>query len=493
MPVPAELLKTYFEKPWAMVEEMFGVKPDAWQRRALEAFPHTPRMAMQSCTGPGKTALLAWMGWNFLLTRPHAVIGAASLNKPLLKATFWPELARWYGRSPILQATFDMQEEQIIQREHPQTWHLKARSWAKDANAEQIGNALRGFHGKYVMWLLDESGGYPDAVLPVCEAIFSGEPIEAHIVQAGNPTHLSGPLYFAAKHKDRWLVIEITADPENAERTPRVSVEHARQQIADFGADSPWVRVNIFGRFPQSSINALIGTEEVEAAMQRYWKEHDIGDAARVLGVDIARYGLDKSIVCPRRGIQIFPFRVYRDLNSDQGAAVVNAAWGDFDRACGFSMAAPVEADACFFDDTGGFGAGWGDGLRRLGRTPMGIHFGQKATNDTRYFNKRAEMYLRFVDWIRRGGALPHSPDLVKQLVATSYTVHENGKLMLAPKDEVKIALGGHSPDEADAAALTFAEDVTAKQRRRSLVADKADEDWNPYREQPMPPPGQFR
>ena len=51
-------------KPYAMVEDLFGVKPDPWQRDALEAFPHSPRMAMKACAGPGKTALLAWLGWN---------------------------------------------------------------------------------------------------------------------------------------------------------------------------------------------------------------------------------------------------------------------------------------------------------------------------------------------------------------------------------------------------------------------------------------------
>jgi hypothetical protein len=30
-------------EPHALVEDLFGVKPDPWQQEALEAFPHTPR------------------------------------------------------------------------------------------------------------------------------------------------------------------------------------------------------------------------------------------------------------------------------------------------------------------------------------------------------------------------------------------------------------------------------------------------------------------
>ena len=67
------------------------------------------------------------------------------------------------------------------------------------------------------------------------------------------------------------------------------SVEHARQMIAQYGETNPWIRVSIFGEFPQSSLNALIGPDEVSAAMKRYYREYEIGGAARVLGVDVAR------------------------------------------------------------------------------------------------------------------------------------------------------------------------------------------------------------
>ena len=76
------------------------------------------------------------------------------------------------------------------------------------------------------------------------------------------------------------------------------SVEHARQMIAQYGETNPWIRVSIFGEFPQSSLNALIGPDEVSAAMKRYYREYEIGGAARVLGVDVARFGDDASVIC---------------------------------------------------------------------------------------------------------------------------------------------------------------------------------------------------
>jgi phage terminase large subunit len=433
--------------PAQMVEDLFAVKPDIWQAEALEAFPHKPRICMKACAGPGKTAVLAWLGWNFELTRPHAISGCTSITGPNLKTNLWTELARWRSKSPLLQHAFEQTSTKIFAREHPETWKLEARTWPTDADATQIGNALAGLHGQYVMWLLDETGDYPDAIMPTAENIFAGNPIEAHIVQAGNPTRLAGPLYRACTTaKDLWFVVEITADPDDPKRTPRVSAEHARQQIKQYGRDNPWILVRIFGQFPPASLNALIGPAEVEAAMERFYRDYEYRSAPKVIGVDVARQGDDASVIFTRQGLQSFPIKKYRNLDSLQGASQVTRHWSEF------------SADGCFIDATGGFGWGWIDQLRQLGRSPIAIQFSSEAHNKDRFFNKRAEMYFDAVEWIRRGGALPKSNELMQALTQTTYT-HKGDRLLLEDKDQIKEKLG-YSPDEADALVLTFAEPI---------------------------------
>jgi len=446
-------IATWREHPAQMVRELFGVEPDQWQTDVLEAFPRSPRIAMKACTGPGKTAVLAWLGWNFMLTRPHPIVGATSISGDNLKANLWTELARWRAKSPLLEHLFEQTKTAIFAKEHPQTWKLEARTWAKDANASEIGNALRGLHSPYVMWLLDESGDYPPAILPTAEAIFSGAPEEAHIVQAGNPINRTGALYHAHTHRGLWHVIEITADPLDPKRTPRVSVAHAQSQIDEWGRENPWVLVNIFGQFPPSSMNALIGPDEVEAAMKRMYRDYEIGDAPRVMGIDVARYGDDASVIFKRQGIQCYKFQKYRNIDSTQGAGIVIREWDAWG------------ADAAFIDDTGGFGSGWIDNLVRMGKGPIGIHFAGQAHKHGRYYNKRAEMIFDCVEWIKRGGALPESRELLRALTETTYT-SEKDKLIIEPKDLVKEKLG-FSPDEMDAFALTFAEPITPKSAAR--------------------------
>jgi phage terminase large subunit len=469
----AETIWRWRASPRLMALELFGFVPDHWQSEALDAFPHSPRIAMKSCKGPGKSCILAILAWNFLLCYPQSIAGATSINAPNLYSNLWVELARWKAKAKgnLLEGMFETTTKEIRHREYPDTWKLQARTWRSDATPEQIGNALAGLHADYVAWFMDETGDYPDAIMPTVEAIFAGNPKVARIVQAGNPTRLSGPLYMAvSKARHLWQVIDITADPDDPRRTPRVSVEHAREQIGLYGRDNPWVLVNIFGQFPPSSLNALIGPEEVRAAMERYWGPFEIGSAPKVLGVDVARFGDDRSVVCSRQGIQVFPFKIYRNLDSIQGASEVTRAWSAFD------------ADACFVDDSGGFGSGWLDQLRALGRSAVPVSFAGKAQEHGRFKNKRAEMYFAACDWIRAGGALPESEELVEEISAITYTFAKgSSQLILEDKDQIKARLG-RSPDSADALALTFAESVMPR-RRELRRRREPEEEWNPFRE----------
>lgn len=451
-----------------MVWDLWGINADAWQEEVLEKYPTHPRIAMKACAGPGKTAVLSWIGINFMLTRPNPMVGATSINGGNLKTGLWTELARWRQASPLLMQTFDQTSTSFFNRALPATWKIEARTWAKDADANNIGSALRGVHANYVMWLLDETGDYPDAVLPVCENIFSGNPIEAHIIQAGNPIKKAGPLWHASSQgRHRWYVVSITADPNDPKRTPRVSVEHAQDQIDTYGRDNPWVMVNILGQFPPTDFNALIGVEEVEAAMKRFYRPHDYEKSPRVMGVDVAREGDDASVVFSRQGLQSFPMIKKRNLTGPQGAGIVARKWTEWD------------ADAVFVDNTGGFGSSWIDHLVGLGKAPIGVLFSAEAHENGRYYNKRTEMYFDAVEWIKRGGALPPSPEITAALTQTLYSF-KGDRLLLEPKELVKKKIG-YSPDEADALVLTFAEPVTP--RARSPVAPRHTVNYDPMRE----------
>jgi phage terminase large subunit len=435
--------------PIAFVREQFCVEPDPWQAEALAAFPTTNRIAMKACKGPGKTALLAWLVWNFIATRPFPKIAATSISKENLGDNLWTELAKWQKFSPWLRQAFVWTKTRIVCRDHPEEWWASARSWSRSADSTQQADTLAGLHADYLLFVLDESGGIPDAVMAAADAALSTG-IECKIIQAGNPTQLSGPLYRAATNeRDLWHLIEITGDPDDPKRSSRISVEWAREQIKKWGANNPWVLVNVFGRFPPTSLDSLLGPDDVSQAMARTYSEDAYNFAAKILGVDAARFGDDPWVIFPRQGLRALPPTEMRGPKTQEAAAGIIRIWDEFG------------ADACFPDDTGGWAAGAIDALEMANYKTTPINFSGKAL-DRRYYNKRSEMIWLMCEWVKAGGWLPNDPELTAELTAYTYWLDGN-QLRVVEKDQVK-ALIGRSPNKADALALTFAQPVKPRE-----------------------------
>lgn len=463
----SDKIKLYRERPDIMVRELFGVVPDPKQEQILRAFPHSPRIAMKASKGTGKTCTEAWLCWNFLLTRPHPKIAATSISADNLSDCLWTEMSHWQQKSKLLKEMFVWTKTRIFAKDHPETWWMSARQWSKSGDKGQQANTLAGLHADYIMFILDESGGIPEAVMASAEAALSSCK-EGHLVQGGNPTHLEGPLYRACtSEKDLWEVFEMTGDPDDPNRSARVDIGWAKSQIEKYGKDNPWVLVNVFGKFPPSSFNALIGPEEVRLAIQRRYRDGEFNNYAKILGIDVARYGSDSSVIFPRQGLQAFNPLQYRGVDGTEGAGLTINKWNTWG------------ADACFIDNSGGFGASWLDNLIRLGKAPVGIAFNINAS-DRQYFNKRAEMAFLLVDWIKRGGALPDIPELTQALISTTYTF-KGDQLLIEPKDDIKVKLG-FSPDHMDALMLTFALPVE-KQSTTDLYPTKGSHqiEYNPF------------
>lgn len=432
----------------------FGFVPDAWQKQAFDVFPSMDpdklRISLQACAGPGKTGVLAILGWNFLScygdNHDHPKGVGVSVTADNLKDNLWPEFSKWLNisraRHAYLSSAFTWQKERIFANNHPETWFLSARSWSKSADPEEQGRTLSGIHSEYVLFLIDESGEIPLSVLKSAEQAI-GKGRFAKIVQAGNPTSHAGMLYAAATRlRDMWHIIRITGDPEDPDRSPRIDIEWAKSQIKLYTRTDPWVMAYILGQFPPSSLNSLIGIEEVEAAMKRHYSVDKYERSQKRIGVDVARFGDDENCLFPRQGLAAFKPVITRGQRTHDIAARVmlgKSKWG---------------SEMEFVDGTGGYGAGVIDSMIQAGHSPQEIHF-SGSPFDARYLNKRAEMWFQMVNWIKRGGALPPDPVLAKELSTPTYTF-QNGKFQLESKEQIKKRLG-FSPNRADALGLTFA------------------------------------
>lgn len=221
------------------------------------------------------------------------------------------------------------------------------------------------------------------------------------------------------------------------------------EELAQIKAETP---TNIFRQeylcdFTASADNVLIPIDLVVEAQKRVYGMDAMNGAPRVLGVDPARFGDDKSIIYPRQGLQAFDPLVFEKLDNMAFAARIAEKIEDF------------HPDAVFID--AGNGAGVIDRLRQLNyRNIVEVPFGGKPTKQGQYLNKRAELWGELRDWLKAGGALPATDtELVTDLSTPVYDFDNANRLRLESKEHIKERLG-RSPDRADALALTFAAPV---------------------------------
>jgi hypothetical protein len=462
--------------PAQMVRDLFRTEPDAWQQDALAAFassdPKTQRIALAACAGPGKSTVESWCGWNFLLCYAdqdqHPNGAAVSITGDNLKNGLWKEFAVWYGRSELLQRAFDMTTESIFSRQHPKTWFLGARSFAKKADPDAMGRTLSGLHAPFILYLLDETGDMPPAVGRSAEQGLSNCRW-GKIVQAGNTTSQNGYLYQASgPHRHLWHLINITADPDDPKRTPRVLAEWAREQIGLYGRDNPWVMSFILGKFPPGGLNTLLSADEVNEAIGRGVEEETFKYVQKRIGVDVARFGDDRTVLFPRQGLVSFDPVVLRGQRSHTIAGRLmkgKQAWGS-ELEC--------------IDDTGGWASGVIDSCLLGGVSLFSVN-ASGSPNNPRYFNKRSELYFEGAEWIKRGGSLPQGlTEIVREATAATYWF-EGGKFRVIEKAQIKVLLNGTSPDLWEALLQTFAlPDMPALGTAQASAGGKMASDYEP-------------
>lgn len=201
--------------------------------------------------------------------------------------------------------------------------------------------------------------------------------------------------------------------------------------------------------------------------MQRGLREDQYNWSQKRIGVDVARFGDDRTVIFPRQGMQAYRPTVMRVQDTSQIAARVADGmirWG---------------AEATYVDDTGHWGHGVIDNLLTAGLPCFPVQFHGPALSK-RYANRRAEMWITMADAVRGGLSLPNIAELVAELTVPTYTFVK-GQFLLEEKAQVKARLG-RSPDLADGLALTYAiPDMPADMVGRFQKRDNARRDFNPY------------
>jgi hypothetical protein len=430
--------------------------PDAWQAELLDhigaqmlgAAPAI-RVAVASGHGVGKSALVAWLILWAMSTRPHLHGVVTANTRHQLSTKTWREVSLWLSRA-INRDWFALSATKLVQVDHPDTWFVAAIPWRKDRP-----EAFAGQHGEHVLVIYDEASAIDDSIWDVSEGALTTQ--GAMWFAFGNPTRNTGRFRECfGRFRHRWSTRQIDA------RSSRIANgEQVRQWLDDYGEDSDFVRVRVRGVFPRAGALQFIGQDIIEAARCNT----SSGEGPRIVGVDIARFGDDQTVLLLRQGDRIATLRRWRGLDTMQTASRVA------------EFAEREEPDTIFVDGAG-VGGGVVDRLRQLGHDVIDVNGGGRATDDTAYFNLRAEMWGKMRAWLATAN-LPDDSELSADLASPEYGFDARNRLQLERKEDMK-KRGLASPDSADALALTFAAPVRAQAHGAALPA-RTQTEYDPF------------
>jgi phage terminase large subunit len=292
------------------------------------------------------------------------------------------------------------------------------------------------------MLIADEASAIPEKVFESAAGSMSGH--AAVTVLIGNPTRNSG-LFFRTHHdlRGNWRTLHWSCL-----NNPHVAPDFLKQIADTYGIESNAYRVRVLGEFALRDDDVLIPAELVDAAMQR-----DIAFSPTshfVYGLDVARFGDDRTVLCRRRGSVVVDFKAWKNLDLMQ---TVGAAVNEFENDG--VKAGDGKHEVCV--DSIGLGAGVADRLRELGYNVRDVNVSESAALNPKANRLRDDLWLAVRDWLReRACKLPSDADLRQELVSPTYTFTSTGKIVVEGKQALK-KRGLRSPDIADSLCLTFA------------------------------------
>ena len=212
--------------------------------------------------------------------------------------------------------------------------------------------------------------------------------------------------------------------------------------------------------FEAETARQLFSGTSLQRAYDAPPPEFDKG-APTIMGVDVARFGADKTVFAFRKNkdMRSIPWQRHQGLDTMQAGMRVMQAIDKY------------KVDACFIDETGMPGVcDYVKHHRPKDCYVQGIHFNSPSP-DPDYGNIRAYMYATWAEWCRDPETcLPQSALLFEDLAALEKEFHkQSGAMLVTDKEKMRKKMG-RSPDDSDAGALTFARPVPRRSMRHEMA-----------------------
>lgn len=458
--------KIYLTDPEAWVSDVLDKKWWSKQRDVAQSFLDAPRTAVKSSNGTGKSHLVAdlicWWVSVFPPDETLAIISAPTISQ--IEKVVFQGLKLNYAQSvrmghPLIG---EISEQLTWKFVNPDTGKKEFLAFGKKpSDGSDIVSSFQGTRKLRTGVFLDEAGGVPPDLYTAAEAVATGD--YAKIMAIGNPDRRGTEfhkIFTDPRASAEWSlhtissfdlpsftgeVIYSDADRQNRfvkSLTSQEWVEHKRRAWGE--GDARWMS-KVLGEFPGEADNTFFGQHVIDKATDADVEE-DLATRP-VLGVDIARWGEDESVIYVNRGGRC---RTEESL-----------VWGKADTVESarriHSIAQALSASRVQVDASGIGGAVY-DMLTTLDEFSermydvVGIDGGSASPDPARWANLRAFNHDLLRNEMLAGNVDIDYDDktLRDELTAITYKFNTRGAIQITPKDEMRAALGG-SPDRLDA------------------------------------------
>lgn len=275
----------YRKSPVLFAREVLLFEPDEWQQFALMDLAENAKVAIKSGQGVGKTSLEAVALLWFLCCYPYPRIVATAPTKQQLHDVLWSEVSKWMSKSPLLSKILKWTKTYIYLKNYEKRWFAVARTATKPEN-------MQGFYEDNMLFIVDEASGVADPIMEAILGTLSGA--NNKLLMCGNPTRTSGT-FFDAFNSDRVLYKCHTVSSMDSLRTNKENIDVL---IRKYGRDSNVVLVRVFGEFPKQEDDIFIALSIIEQCISTLYELPEQQVAPHIiLGVDVARFGDDETII----------------------------------------------------------------------------------------------------------------------------------------------------------------------------------------------------
>lgn len=445
------VIELYRDYPCDFAEDILGVDLDSWQINVLNDLSTSRWVSVRSGQGVGKTALEAIAVCWYICTRPFPKIVCTAPTRQQLMDVLWAEVAKWIDGT-ILSDLLVWTKTRIYMKGYDDRWFATARTATKPEN-------MQGFHEENMLFIADEASGIDDRIMEAILGTLTGA--ENKLLMCGNPTKTSG-VFYDSHHSDRDRFKTHKVSSLDSKRTSR---ENIQMLIEKYGADSDVVRIRVYGEFPKAEPDVFIPLEMAERAAGT--KVEPVGNILSI-GVDVARFGGDETVIAPRIGGKVFPLRTYQKQGTTETTGYVLSA------ALEFRKRYPQITRVRIKVDDSGVGGGVTDLLKEIVREQnlpydiIPVNNGESADDKEHYDDRGTESWANIREVLRENFTafmqghpatveLPNDAKLIKQLTTRKYRMTRKAKIRIESKDDMK-KRGLQSPDRADAVILSFYE-----------------------------------